>query len=166
MIKKDKHTYIGTVRELFDPEIEVGKFSQIANGVTFIGGGQHPSVLHDGLVANYPFKEKWNVDYPATGSKGKIFIGNDVWIGENVTILGGVEIGDGAIIGAGAVVASDIPPYAVAYGNPCQKGRYRFEFNQIVKLLEIQWWNWDDVKIKNALPEMQDIASFILKYEV
>lgn len=54
-------------------------------------------------------------------------IGNDVWVGANVTVLGGVRIGDGAIIGAGAVVTKNIPPYAIAVGNPAKVIRYRKE---------------------------------------
>lgn len=58
--------------------------------------------------------------------KGDTVVGNDVWIGQRVTVLPGVHIGDGAIIGANAVVASDIPPYTIAAGNPCRVIRPRF----------------------------------------
>jgi acetyltransferase-like isoleucine patch superfamily enzyme len=50
--------------------------------------------------------------------EAEIIIGNDVWIGFNSTILKGVTIGDGAIIGANTVVTKDVPPFAVAVGNP------------------------------------------------
>lgn len=49
-----------------------------------------------------------------------IFIGNDCWIGSNVTILPGVTIGQGSTIGAGSVVTKDVPPFTVAFGNPCR----------------------------------------------
>ncbi len=52
--------------------------------------------------------------------KGDTVIGNDVWIGQNVTIMPGVHIGDGAIIGTNATVASDIPPFSIAVGNPAK----------------------------------------------
>ena len=54
-----------------------------------------------------------------------IIIGNDVWIGARVIVLPGVNIGDGAVIGAGAVVTGNIPPYAVAVGNPAKVVRVR-----------------------------------------
>ena len=49
-----------------------------------------------------------------------IKIGRRVWIGSNVTVLPGVTIGDNAVIGAGSVVTKDIPPNAVAAGNPAR----------------------------------------------
>lgn len=52
-------------------------------------------------------------------------IGDDVWIGANCTILGGVNIGNGAVVGAGSLVNKDIPPYAIAVGNPAKIIKYR-----------------------------------------
>ena len=49
-----------------------------------------------------------------------ITVGDNVWIGGNVTVLPGVTIGSGSVIGAGSVVVHDIPPNAVAVGNPCK----------------------------------------------
>lgn len=40
------------------------------------------------------------------------------WIAVGATILPGVTIGFGAVVGAGAVVTKDVPPLAVATGNP------------------------------------------------
>ena len=40
------------------------------------------------------------------------------WIAVGATILPGVTIGYGAVVGAGAVVSRDVPPLAVATGNP------------------------------------------------
>jgi len=41
-------------------------------------------------------------------------------LGANSTIVCGLTIGRHAFIGAGAVVTSDIPDYALAYGNPAR----------------------------------------------
>ena len=45
-------------------------------------------------------------------------------IGANATIVCGHTIGRFALIGAGAVVTSDIPAYALAYGNPARVHGY------------------------------------------
>ena len=41
-------------------------------------------------------------------------------IGSSVTILCGLTIGENAMIGAGSVVTKDVPPNAVAAGNPAR----------------------------------------------
>jgi len=52
-------------------------------------------------------------------------IGKGAWIGARVTIVPGVTVGEGAVIGAGSVVTKDVPPYAVAVGNPARIIKYR-----------------------------------------
>ena len=62
---------------------------------------------------------------------GKEFVYKDieiedfVWIGSRVMILPGTKIGEGAIIQGGAVVHGEIPPYAIAGGNPAKVFKYR-----------------------------------------
>ena len=77
-----------------------------------------------------------------------IVVENDVWIGANAVIMPDVTIGKGAIIGAGAIVTKDIPPYAVAVGNPCLVTMMRFDDEFINYLLELKWWDWDIEKIE------------------
>ncbi|ADZ21159.1 virginiamycin A acetyltransferase [Clostridium acetobutylicum] len=79
--------------------------------------------------------------------KGQIIIGHDVWIGNNVIILSGVRIGNGAVIGAGTVVTKNVPPYAIAVGNPMKIIKYRFDAIEIKKLQSIKWWNWSKDKL-------------------
>ena len=50
-------------------------------------------------------------------------------------------VGTGAVVAAKSVVVKDIPPYAVAGGNPCKVIRYRFDEETIKCLLESEWWN-------------------------
>jgi maltose O-acetyltransferase len=49
-----------------------------------------------------------------------ITIGDNVWIGGGAIICPGVTIGDNTTIGAGSVVTKNIPPNAIAVGNPCR----------------------------------------------
>ncbi len=83
-------------------------------------------------------------------------IGNDVYIGHGAFICQGVRIGDGAIIGAGAVVTKDVPPYAVAAGNPAVIKKYRFSAAVIERMLKTAWWQfafWDLAGAPMADPE-------------
>ena len=49
-----------------------------------------------------------------------VTIGNNVWLGGGVIVTPGVTIGENAVIGAGSVVTRDVPPSAIAAGNPCR----------------------------------------------
>ncbi|AXR78962.1 CatB-related O-acetyltransferase [Natrarchaeobaculum sulfurireducens] len=81
-------------------------------------------------------------------SKGPITVGSDVWIGARATILSGVEIGHGAVIGAGAIVTDDVEPYAVVAGIPAERVKWRFPESVREKLLELEWWEWDERTIR------------------
>ena len=79
-------------------------------------------------------------------------MGNDVWIGQNVTVMPGVHIGNGAIIGTNATVASDIPPYSIAVGNPAKVIRRRFDDETIELLEQLAWWNRPIEEIDTLMP--------------
>ena len=134
----------------------IGKFCSI--GPNFCCGmGIHPT---NGISTHPKFYRGEIVEHkPVT-------IGNDVFIGVNVTVLDGVTIGDGAVIGAGAVVNKDVPPYAVVVGSPMQIKKYRFTKDQIAALERIQWWNWDEEKLKDIKAMFNGIDGFIKKYDV
>lgn len=54
-----------------------------------------------------------------------VTVGNAAWIGARVTVLPGTHIGEGAIIQAGSVVHGEIPPCAIAGGNPAKVFAWR-----------------------------------------
>lgn len=128
----------------------IGKFCAIARGIEFVMNGANHRMCS---VTTYPFNilgGGWEKFVPAPEDlplKGDTVVGNDVWIGQNVTVMPGVHIGDGAIIGANSVVASDIPAYSIAAGNPCRVIKKRFDDELIDYLLELHWWDWDADKI-------------------
>jgi acetyltransferase-like isoleucine patch superfamily enzyme len=68
----------------------------------------------------HPLDVKTRQEDILAGKNAPVIIEDDVFIGMNCIILKGVRIGAGAVIGAGSVVAIDIPPYAVAAGNPAR----------------------------------------------
>jgi len=92
-----------------------------------------------------------------------IHIGHDVWIGARAFIRNGVKIGNGAIIAAGAVVVKDVPDYAIVGGVPAKIIRYRFPKQVIEQLLELQWWNWSESKLREAQPYFacDDVTPFL-----
>lgn len=99
-------------------------------------------------------------------SKGDVVIGSDVWIGTDVMILSGVNIGHGAIIAARSVVTHDVPPYTIAAGVPAKVIRRRFSNEIIEKMLTIKWWEWDEARIREAIPWLSSdrIDEFTAKY--
>jgi acetyltransferase-like isoleucine patch superfamily enzyme len=68
---------------------------------------------------------RYNADHLL--SENSVHLMNDCWIGSGSIILAGIRVGLGAVIGAGAVVTKDVPPYAVAGGNPARFIRWREE---------------------------------------
>ena len=71
-----------------------------------------------------PLREHNTFGLPAL-AQTLVRIGSDAWIGAGCVVLAGVTIGEGAVIGAGSVVTSDIPPNAIAAGNPARVLRHR-----------------------------------------
>lgn len=162
--KIGQESFHGVIDTYIGAEVEIGNYTSIAPPLYVHGATEHPWVFNQSFVSTFPFGDKWEIDYPKTSSKGKIVIGSDVWIGESVTLLSGVNIGDGVIIGARSVVARDIPPFAIAVGNPARIVRYRFTPESIQKLLKIRWWNWDKKRIETNIEYMKNIQRFIKNF--
>jgi acetyltransferase-like isoleucine patch superfamily enzyme len=157
----------GTIRS--GTNVEIGAFSAIYGGAlhwcrigrycsfaagTVIGPSEHAiDWLTTSLIAEDPRTHDWHAfvdpanaaqfqgQMPRFAGRGKgVSIGNDVWLGDGVFVRTGVSIGDGAVIGARSVVVSDIPPYAIAVGNPARVKRLRFPESIVERLLKLQWW--------------------------
>jgi virginiamycin A acetyltransferase len=138
----------------------IGKFCSIACGAKFMfTSGNHKM----SSLSTYPFPlffEEWDLDKKnvteAWNNEGDIIIGNDVWIGYEAVIMQGVKIGDGAIIGTRAVVTKDVPPYTIVGGIPSKEIKKRYSEETINKFIQIQWWNWDEIKIKSNLQNIMN----------
>lgn len=142
--------------------LRIGAFCSISDGVLIFLGGEHRT----DWVTTYPFNSLWEAGKGIKGhpkTKGDVIIGNDVWIAAEAVIMSGVKIGDGAVIGARAVVTKDVPPYAIAAGNPAVVVRKRFDDEIIQRLLSVQWWEWEESRIEKALPLLlnTDVSAFL-----
>lgn len=110
----------------------IGKTSTLKSG-TYIdcdGGVEIGEYFHTGrgltiFSSNHKYYNDLYIPYSTERIRKKVIIEDFVWSGANVTILPGVRLGEGCIIGAGSVVTKDIPPFAVACGNPAKVVKYR-----------------------------------------
>jgi len=85
----------------------------IGHNVTFINDKFPRATNEDGSLQN---ENDWNCI--------ETYVEQGATIGSSATILCGVRIGKKAVIGAGAVVTKDVPPNAVAVGNPARVIKY------------------------------------------
>ena len=160
-----KYSYIGDNTNISCAT--VGSFTSISS-YCGIGGGGHPtdwvstspvfnkhrSILRVNFSDNdyNPFKET--------------VIGNDVWIGTHCLIKSGVTIAEGAVVGMGSVVTKNVGPYEIWAGNPAKLIRKRFDDETIDKLLKLQWWNWDEAKIKKYADNFNSPEAFLKELEL
>ncbi len=143
---------------------KVGKFCSIGPNCK-IGLGRHPSRE---FVSTHPIFFSTLKQAQITFADKNYFeefenieIGNDVWIGASVIIVDGVKIGDGVIVAAGSVVTKDMPPYSIVGGVPAKIIKYRFEKEEIKKLLELKWWNLDIEYLKVNFKKFHNVHEFI-----
>jgi chloramphenicol O-acetyltransferase type B len=140
-------------------KVSVGNYCSFSFEVAVLLGGEH----NLDWVSTFPFHAltetaSGQIIPQAEGhpkSKGDINIGHDVWVGAQSMILSGVTLGHGSVVGARSLVNRDIPPYAIAAGNPVRIIRRRFEDHVIVKLLEIAWWDWAPERVERAAGKLQ-----------
>ena len=156
-------SYVNNDGDLTDTDI--GKYTSIGTGVCTVIGrhplsqqvAMHPAFTSPEKTFGFSYTDKTVFDTTQERTR----IGNDVWIGNRVLILGGVTIGDGAVIGAGSVVTKDIKPYSINAGVPARVLRYRFEKEEIEKLLALKWWDKDEKWIRENIRKFDDVGDFL-----
>lgn len=142
---------------------KIGKYCSIGGDVK-IGLGKHPLTFVSTSPIFYSNDNCFGVklaEQQHFSESSEVIIGNDVWVGSNAIIMGGLCIGDGAVIGAGSVVTKDVPPFAIVGGVPAKIIKYRFEEEEINKLLEKQWWNWDFNEVTQNINQFTDVKRFL-----
>jgi acetyltransferase-like isoleucine patch superfamily enzyme len=153
-------SYIAAGSRIFNTNI--GKFCSI--GPNFSAGlGAHPT---HGISTSPMFYSSNKQNGYSLSVEDKfseqqtVTIGHDVWIGMNVSVMDGVSIGDGAIVGAGAVVTRDVPSYSIVCGVPARVRKMRFSDAEIEKFKEINWYDWDVVKLREVADSTFDKEHF------
>jgi virginiamycin A acetyltransferase len=139
------HTYIGF--NTYVTKASIGRYCSIANNVS-IGPGEHSleAVSTSALFVDGDVYEKL--------TEKQCYIGHDVWIGSGAIVRRGVKVGNGAVIGANSFVNSDIPPFAVAVGNPAKIKKYRFSKDLRDKIEKSQWWMYELDEAKNIIKDL------------
>jgi len=133
----------------------IGSFCSIGSGASFIMAGNQGH--RNEWVSTFPFFFYPDApDFAAAHNgylpTGDTVIGNDVWIGSEAIVMPGIRVGHGAVIGTRALVTRDVEPYAIIGGNPAKPIRKRFDDARIAMLLEMQWWDWSDEQLCDAMP--------------
>lgn len=106
-VKVDECTWIGPFT-LLDGSggLTIGKYCSISSGVKIY--------THDSVAWALSGGKQEYVKAPVS-------IGDCCHIGSDTVIVKGVSIGDHSVIGANSFVNRDLPPYSVAFGNPCRR---------------------------------------------
>lgn len=125
-------------------DISIGRFCAIAPRAR-IRTTSHPT--HRPSMQS-EFNDMLGISTKSRDLGEPVTIGNDVWICADAKILSGVTVGDGAIIAANSVVVNDVEPYSFVAGNPAEHKKYRFDTHTREQLLELEWWNWTEEKIR------------------
>lgn len=157
------YTYINNYCHIDKNVLSIGKFCSIAINCR-IGLGGHP--MDWVSTHSFSYDKKYKIVSDSKNDfvqKLETKIGNDVWIGTNATVLAGVAIGDGAIVGAHSLVTKDVEPYSIVVGVPAKHIKYRHSEEQIKALINMQWWNWSEEKLKENVHLFNNIADLMDK---
>jgi UDP-2-acetamido-3-amino-2,3-dideoxy-glucuronate N-acetyltransferase len=117
----------------------VGNGVKIQNNVSVYAGVilEDDVFLGPSMVFTNVFNPRSHID--RKGEYLTTHVKRGVTIGANATIVCGISLGEYAFVGAGAVVTSEVPAFALVYGNParvqgwmCQCGnKLNFDDNEI-----------------------------------
>lgn len=128
-------------RVTIKPGVQLWDGTRLADDV-FIG----PNVT----FTNDPFPRSraWQKSIPVTT------IDRGASIGANATLLPGISVGERAMIGAGAVVTTDVPPFALVYGNPASIQGYVLDSKNLATVSDngLKAGNFESESLGNELP--------------
>lgn len=127
--------------------VTIGRGAQIGAWVGIFSHGSQVAVrLHGDDYINV------DRDNRKGYTRGPVTIGKYAFVGAQAIILPNVTIGKGALIAAGAVVASDVPDFGIARGNPAK-------IVGDTRKLDEKFWN--DLEIQQTYFDKQTIQSWL-----
>ena len=112
-----KKTYI-------DENVSIGSCYVMGAGKFCIGKNTYIAPMLKVITDNHNYKGE-AIPFDKTVVPKDVIIEENCWLGMNVTLLPGTIIREGAIIQAGSIVHGEIPPLAIAGGNPAKVFKYR-----------------------------------------
>jgi acetyltransferase-like isoleucine patch superfamily enzyme len=134
--------------------VNMGRYCSVADH-TSIMGERHP--VEHVTTSTFPYRAprpsfRWAREDLLGGSTQMVpprvltapvpVLQHDVWTGNHALLQRGITLHTGCVVGAGAVVTKDVPPYAIAGGNPARIIRMRFRDDVIDRLLASRWWEY------------------------
>lgn len=127
--------------------IRIGGYTLICPGVR-MGSSFSITIGDNCMFASdaYITDSDWHGIYNRTsmGTAAPVVIEDNAWIGDHAIVCKGVTVGRNSIVGAGAVVTRDVPPNAIAAGNPAKVVRHLDPGEAMVTRSQ---WLSDPVKI-------------------
>lgn len=114
-----------TSTTILDDNVSFNGMKIQGKGIVKIGRYFHSGTECLILSQNHNYDTGKAIPYDEEYICKDVEIGDFVWFGSRVIVLPGTKIGEGAIIQAGSVVHGEIPPYAIAGGNPAKVFKYR-----------------------------------------
>ncbi len=99
--------------------VKIGNYVKLQNRATIYQGVRIEDNVFVGphvTFTNDPFPRSYSPDWEIM----ETLVKKGTSIGAGSIIMCGVTIGDYAMIGAGSVVTKNVPPHALAYGNPAK----------------------------------------------
>ena len=113
-------TLINGARIICDAEVSFGDYCLISWNTVFMDTCRLPTAVASRRTELAAFASREPRRLESSATPKPIRIERNVWIGFDACILPGVTVGEGSVVGARSVVVEDVPPYAVAVGNPAR----------------------------------------------
>jgi sugar O-acyltransferase (sialic acid O-acetyltransferase NeuD family) len=82
--------------------------------------GNHVCLLPNTVVHHDAKVGDWSLIGSNVAIAGGVNVGENCYVGSGTNIMNGVRIGDRALVGLGSTVIRDVPPDAIAVGNPAR----------------------------------------------